>query len=57
MALRSLYLISMLDSMNCNTKPITGSYDDKLNERLCTMVNQLIAMPPAKFKFDVQAVP
>jgi len=52
MARTSLYLISTLDSMS--TKPSAGSDDEKVNERLCAMVNQLLAMLPAKF--NVQAV-
>jgi dynein heavy chain len=52
MARTSLYLISTLDSMN--TKLSVAGDDEKANDRLSTMVNQLLAMLPAKF--NIQAV-
>ena len=52
MARTSLYLISTLDSMN--TKLSAVGDDEKASERLSNMVNQLLAMLPAKF--NTQAV-
>jgi dynein heavy chain, axonemal len=52
MARTSLYLISTLDSMN--TKLSAGGDEEKVNERLSAIVNQLLAMLPAKF--NIQAV-
>jgi len=52
MARTSLYLISTLESMNA--KSSAGGDDEKANERLSTLVNQLLSMLPAKF--NIQAV-
>jgi dynein heavy chain len=51
MARTSLYLICTLDSMSTKR---AGGDDEKVNERLSTLVNQLLSMLPAKF--NVQAV-